>query len=112
MVVIILEKTPPALRGDLSRWLVEPYPGVYIGHVSALVRDMLWQKCCQRVLEGGVLQAWTTNNEQHFEMRACGLTKRRIVDMEGLQLVEIPEPGPANHEPILLSGELDRRVKS
>ena len=32
MVVIILEKVSASLRGELSRWLIEPKPGVFIGH--------------------------------------------------------------------------------
>jgi len=90
MVVTILQNVPKSLRGELSRWMLEPYPGVFVGHVTAMVRDRLWEKCCQRCKEGGVFQAWTTNNEQHFAMRVYGDTRRSIVEMEGLQLVKIP----------------------
>jgi hypothetical protein len=33
---------------------------------------------------------WSTNNEQHMQMRMWGGVKRRIVDFEVLQLIEIP----------------------
>ena len=42
MVVITLEKCPLALRGDLTKWLQEISLGVYVGQVSARVRDKLW----------------------------------------------------------------------
>jgi CRISPR-associated protein Cas2 len=90
MMVIILEKVPQALRGELSRWLLEPYPGVFIGHVSGMVRDQLWEKCQKNKRAGGALQIWKTNNEQRFQMRSNGKTSRTIVEMEGLQLVRIP----------------------
>ncbi|MEI7990087.1 MAG: type I-E CRISPR-associated endoribonuclease Cas2e, partial [Chloroflexota bacterium] len=45
MLVMILEQVSKSARGELSRWLIEAKPGVYIGHVSALVRDLLWEKC-------------------------------------------------------------------
>lgn len=90
MVVMILENVPIALRGELSRWLVEARTGVFVGHVSAMVRDRLWEKCCKSAAAGGILQAWSTNNEQHFQMRAHGDTSRQIVEMEGLQLIRIP----------------------
>lgn len=90
MTVIILETVPLRLRGELTRWLIEPHPGVFVGHVSAMVRDRLWTKCCQAVREGGVLQIWTTNTEQHLAMRAFGNTRREIVDFDGVQLVRIP----------------------
>lgn len=90
MVVMILEKVPNALRGELTRWLVEPHPGVFIGHVNAMVRDRLWDKCCQAKRTGGVVQAWSTNTEQKFKMRAAGETQRTVVDFDGLQLIRIP----------------------
>jgi len=90
MVVIILETVPVGLRGELTRWLIEPHPGVFVGHVSALVRDRLWQKCCQGLRDGGVLQIWSTNTEQRFQMRGYGDTRREIAEFDGLQLIRIP----------------------
>lgn len=90
MVVIVLKKAPARLRGELTRWLLEPVPGVFVGHVNAMVRDKLWEKCCEKNASGGVLQMWTTNNEQHYEMRMFGKTERSIVELEGLQLIKIP----------------------
>lgn len=90
MVVIILQKVPASLRGELSRWLIEPRPGVFVGHVNALVRDKLWEKCCQKKRAGGVLQIWSTNTEQRFQMRAYGDTARQVVEFDGLQLIRLP----------------------
>ncbi len=90
MVVMMLETVPVSLRGELTRWLIEPHPGVFVGHVSALVRDRLWDKCCQRAKGGGVLQVWSTNNEQRLAMRTFGVTRREVVDFDGLQLIRLP----------------------
>ncbi len=90
MIVFVLEKVPASLRGELTRWLVEPYPGVFVGHVSALVREKLWVKVCSNLRGGGALVAWSTNNEQRFKMDLCGDTTRRIVDFDGLQLIQVP----------------------
>ncbi|RIK32832.1 MAG: type I-E CRISPR-associated endoribonuclease Cas2 [Chloroflexi bacterium] len=90
MVVIILESVPTSLRGELTRWLIEPHPGVFVGHLSGTVRDRLWDKCCQKVKEGGVLQLWSTNNEQRFTLRTFGIIRREVVDFEGLQLIRLP----------------------
>ncbi len=91
MIVMILEHMTPALRGELTRWLVEPHTGVFVGHVNAMVRERLWQKCCKLTGSvGGVVQIWSTNTEQHFAMRLYGVTQREIVELEGLQLVRIP----------------------
>lgn len=90
MVIMILEKVPTSVRGELTRWLLEPRSGVFVGHVSARVRDQLWQKCCKSKRAGGVFQAWSTNNEQRFQMRSHGDTSRQIIEIEGLQLIMIP----------------------
>lgn len=90
MIIMILENVPTTLRGELSRWLIEARTGVFIGHVSAMVRDKLWEKCCHNAAAGGVLQAWATNTEQHFQMRLNGDTSRQLIETEGLQLIMIP----------------------
>ena len=90
MIVMLLEKVPLRLRGELTRWLLEPRTGVFVGHVNAMVRDRLWQKCCNARGMGGVVQMWSTNNEQHFAMRMNGDTSRQIVELEGLQFIQVP----------------------
>ncbi len=96
MVVMILQKVPASLRGELSRWLIEPRTGVFVGHVNAMVRDRLWEKCCEKMRAGGVLQMWSTNTEQRFAMRACGETQRQIVEFDGLQLIRLPANADGN----------------
>ena len=90
MIVMLLEKVPLRLRGELTRWLIEPRTGVFVGHVNAMVRDRLWQKCCNARGMGGVVQMWSTNNEQHFSIRMNGDTSRQIVELEGLQFIRVP----------------------
>ena len=87
MVVIILENVPIGLRGELSRWLIEPKAGVFVGYVNAMVRNKLWEMCCRGVDNGGIIQIWSTNNEQRFDVRVHGVVRREIVDYEGLRLV-------------------------
>ena len=91
---MILQKVPAGVRGELSRWLIEIRTGVFVGHVSARVRDKLWEKCERTKRMGGVIQIWTTNTEQRFEMRMTGETDREIVEYEGLQLIRIPNVSP------------------
>jgi CRISPR-associated protein Cas2 len=91
MLVMCLERVPQSLRGELSRWLIEPRPGVFVGGVTAMVRDRLWKKCCSKATyESGVVQIWTTNNEQGFDVRTYGALRREVVDFEGLKLVRRP----------------------
>lgn len=98
MLVMILEKVPAGVRGELSRWLIEVKTGVFIGHVSARVRDKLWEKCERAKRMGGVTQIWSTNTEQKFQMRMMGDTTRQIVEMEGLQLIRVPRAAKKTNE--------------
>ena len=54
MVILLLERVSPSLRGELTRWLLEPKAGVFVGNVSALVREKLWTKACKSVGDEGL----------------------------------------------------------
>jgi len=89
MVVMVLESVPPSLRGELTRWMVEVHTGVFVGKVSALVRDLLWAKCEDKLKDGRCCQVYRTNNEQGFSIRMMGESSRKPVDVDGLQLVAV-----------------------
>lgn len=91
MIVLIVECAPASLRGELTRWLLEPKAGVFVGTVSALVRQKLWEKTCQNVKGGACMMIWRTNNEQGFKIECWGETSRFIQNWEGLQLVKKPK---------------------
>ena len=91
MMVLILERVPASLRGELTRWLLEPKAGVFIGSVNALVRQKLWEKACQNAREGACMLIHSTNNEQGFAFESWNDTSRHIHDWEGLQLVTKPK---------------------
>lgn len=89
MLVMTLEKVPQSLRGELSRWLWEIQTGVYVGQVSPVVRDLLWQKALDKGAGGRCVQAWRKNSEQGFDFRINGDTRRSIVELDGLRLVAL-----------------------
>ena len=90
MLILILEKVPVSLRGELSRWMIEPKAGVFVGNVSALVRDRLWQKVSTaRGLKGACIRVYSSNTEQGFVLESVGEPRRRIRDCDGLKLVEL-----------------------
>jgi CRISPR-associated protein Cas2 len=90
MLVMILENVPVGLRGELSRWLIEPKAGVFVGNVSALVRDRLWQKVSTaRGFKGTCVRVYSSNTEQGFVIESAGEPRRLVTDREGLKLVEL-----------------------
>lgn len=90
MVVIVLERVPPSLRGELTRWMLELRPGVFVGKVSAMVRDRLWEMVCRGMKGGAGLLVHTADNEQGFAIRFWGETSRSVVDFDGLWLIRVP----------------------
>ena len=46
MLVVVTENVPPRLRGRLAIWLLEVRAGVYVGDVSARIREMIWEQIC------------------------------------------------------------------
>jgi len=88
--VMILENTPASLKGELSRWLVEPKTGVFLGNPSARVRDKLWEKALSKCRAGGVLQIWSSRCAQGYLWRSSGNLSRQMVDVEGMMLVRMP----------------------
>ena len=92
MVVLIIENAPASLRGELSRWMIEPRAGVFVGTISALVRDKLWEHVARAGIDGGATMLYTSNTEQKFAVRSFGSTSRQIVEFEGLVLVQRRDP--------------------
>ena len=88
MLVMILESCPASLKGALSRWLIEPKTGVFLGNPSARVRDELWQMAIHRAKDGRVVQIWSDRRcPQGYRHRSYGDRDRALVDMEGIALV-------------------------
>ena len=91
MIVIILNNCPPALRGDLTKWLQEVNTGVYVGQVSARVRDELWARVQGNVKSGRATMVFNTNNEQGMDFRVHN-TSWEPIDFDGLKLMLRPSP--------------------
>ena len=89
MLVITLTNCPPSLRGDLTGWLFEINTGVYVGNVSARVRDELWKRICENIKTGNVTMVYSAANEQHLDFRVYN-TSWQPIDFDGLKLMLRP----------------------
>lgn len=99
MVVFVLQNVSPSLRGELTRWMLEPRAGVFVGQVSATVRDLLWTRACAGIdraaarggeADVGGMLIYSSNAEQGFIIRTHGKTSREVADFEGLALIRVP----------------------
>ena len=97
MIVITLTSCPPKLRGDLSKWLCEINTGVYVGNLSARVRDGLWLRVCENLDNGKATMVYSSNNEQHLEF--CVHNGEWIpTDFDGITLIKRPLAKPTEKE--------------
>ena len=87
MVVLILSAAPASLRGSMTRWLLEVSPGVFVGRLSARVREQLWELVRAYIGEGRALLIWSVRSEQHFAIASLG-HDRDPVDIEGCLVIE------------------------
>ena len=83
----VLTAVPPNLRHALTRWMIELAAGVFVGTLTARVRDELWRQITIAVEDGWALSVSSAPNEQGFAIRSCGSERRQVIDIEGLQLV-------------------------
>lgn len=91
MIVITLSDCPPKVRGDLSKWLIEINTGVYVGQVSARVREELWKRICENLHAGRATMVFHTMGEQHMDFRVHNTTWEPV-DFDGLKLMRRPLP--------------------
>lgn len=95
MIVITMTNCPPKLRGDLSKWLCEVNTGVYVGQVSARVREALWDRICENIRDGQATMVYSFANEQRFEFRTHNTTWK-VCDFDGIKLMMRPKQSPDN----------------
>lgn len=89
MIVICVANCPPGLRGDLSKWLSEVNTGVYIGKLSARVREELWDRICDSIRNGQATMVYSANNEQGYSFLTHNTTWM-ATDYEGITLMKRP----------------------
>lgn len=89
MIIVVLTDCPPKLRGDLSKWLFEINTGVYVGNISARVREALWSRICESVNQGQATMVYPAPGEQRMEFRVHNTTWE-VVDYDGIKLMRRP----------------------
>ena len=89
MLVVIANDLPPAVRGRMKLWFVEPRPNVFVSgvkdSVGKAVVDYLYEHCPP---ESGLMVFRRINETPGYEIRGIGDTRRSIIEISGLQLVQ------------------------
>lgn len=91
MVVFLLENVPVSLRGEITRWMLELRAGVFVGNISAMVRDKLWIQICDKCKKGNAMMLQSAANEQGYRIKSHGPNTRKVREFDGLQLIAISQ---------------------
>ncbi len=88
MLVVLANDLPPAVRGRMKLWFVEPKPNVFVSgvkdSVAKTVVEYLFEKC---PFESGLIIFRSTPRPPGFEIRTLGPTPKEIMELSGYQLV-------------------------
>ena len=87
MTVIVANDTPPAIRGMLKRWFVEPKPNVFVGTVNRRTRDKILDYVKRNAEDMSLLILTSEPNCQGFKIERWGQPDRRDIQLSGLWLV-------------------------
>ncbi|MEU5693584.1 type I-E CRISPR-associated endoribonuclease Cas2e [Actinosynnema sp. NPDC020468] len=77
------------LRGHLTHWLLEISPGVFVGNVTARVRDLMWSRVTELVRTGRAIMVHRADNEQGLGFKVHH-HDWHPVDFDGIQLMLRP----------------------
>jgi CRISPR-associated protein Cas2 len=88
MLVVIANDLPPAVRGRMKLWFVEPKPNVFVSgvkdSVATTVIEYLYRHC---PADSGVLMFCSIPRAPGYQIRTIGTTNKTITEISGLQLV-------------------------
>lgn len=89
MLVVIANDLPPAVRGRMKIWFLEPRPNVFVSgvkdSVATKVIQYLYDHCPP---SSGLLIFRKVSISPGYEIRTLGHTHRQLTELSGLQLVQ------------------------
>ncbi len=89
MLVVLANDIPPAVRGRMKLWFVEPRPNVFVSGIKDSVADdvveYLYNHC---PVESGLMVFKKIRQVPGYSIQGVGDTRRSMVEINGLQLVQ------------------------
>jgi CRISPR-associated protein Cas2 len=88
VLVVLANNLPPAVRGRMKLWFVEPRPNVFVSGVKDSVADdvvdYLHEHCKE---DAGIIIFQRINRAPGYKIRGVGDPSRVLTTISGLQLV-------------------------
>lgn len=100
MTVLVCNDVPPAVRGHLKRWFIEPRPNVFVGTLSARIQTNVMDFILRNATpDFGVLAIHSAPNCQGYTVQRIGpegKTGRKDVVISGIPLIAESWVDPSN----------------
>jgi CRISPR-associated protein Cas2 len=61
VTVIILRKFKKSLGGYVSKYLINPSYGVFVGNISSRIREIMWNKILENIGNGEAILIYNQN---------------------------------------------------
>ncbi len=88
MLVVVANDLPPAVRGRMKLWFVEPRANVFVSgikdSVAKTVIDYLYKHCPS---ESGIVMFRSLPEPPGYEVRTIGPIRKTLTEISGLKLV-------------------------
>jgi len=88
MLVVVANDLPPAVRGRMKLWFVEPRANIFVSgvkdSVAKTVVEYLYKHCPP---EAGVMIFRSLPKAPGYEIWTIGPTRKQLIEVSGLQLV-------------------------
>ena len=88
MLVVLANDLPPAVRGRMKLWFIEPRPNVFVSGVKDSVADgvvnYLYEHCES---DAGIVIFQRINRAPGYKIRGVGGPRRELISISGLQLI-------------------------
>jgi len=88
VIVLVVSKVSPSLRGRLTRWLLQLKPGVFVGTLTHRVRSRLWESTCGSLRGGWAVLLYSAKTEQGFDVQTHGASPIAFEDFDGLWMAK------------------------
>ncbi len=88
MLIVIANDLPPAVRGRMKLWFVEPRPNIFVSGIKDSVAEdvvrYLYKHC---PIESGLLMIRSIRESPGFVLQCIGPPRKPMVEISGLQLI-------------------------
>lgn len=88
MLVVMANDLPPAVRGRMKLWFIEPRPNVFVSGVKDSVADdvvnYLYKHC---PADSGIIIFQRIKQAPGYKVRGIGDPRRELISISGFQLI-------------------------